>query len=161
MSSSATAQARPELVERIGDLARETGSTPDELEAAARAWAEYERWKAAMIREALEELEADVPGIPNEEVMRWLESWGTDHELPPPEPPAKPGGMCGSSGGDGRSPTCAPCATTSPATTHRLPRAPPSASAGRSRGSPLSHSREGPVETPRRASRSSPARPTS
>jgi RHH-type transcriptional regulator, rel operon repressor / antitoxin RelB len=91
MSGSTTAaKPRADLVERIGDLARETGSTPEELEAAAREYAEHERWKAAMVREALDELEVGAPGVPNEEVMRWLESWGTDHELPPPEPPAKP-----------------------------------------------------------------------
>ncbi|HET6521593.1 MAG TPA: hypothetical protein VFG47_17505 [Geminicoccaceae bacterium] len=44
MSGSATAaKPRAELVERIGELAREPGSTPDELEAPARAWAEHER----------------------------------------------------------------------------------------------------------------------
>ncbi len=83
------AKAELDLVERIGELARETGSGPDEVEAAARAYADHERWKAAKVREALDELEAGVPGVPHEEVMRWLESWGTDNELPPPEPPAK------------------------------------------------------------------------
>ncbi len=92
MTGGTTARTKPELdlFERIAELARETGSSPDEIEAAAREYAEYERWKEAKVREALDELEAGVPGIPNEEVMRWLESWGTDHELPPPEPPAKP-----------------------------------------------------------------------
>ena len=86
MSGGATAaKTRPELVERIGDLARETGSSPEELEAAAREYAEYERWKAAKVREALDELNAGAPGVPNEEVVRWLESWSTDHELPPPD----------------------------------------------------------------------------
>ncbi len=83
-------KAKPELVEKIGELAAETGSSPEELEAAAREYAEYERWKATKVQEALDELAAGAPGIPNDEVMRWLESWGTDHELPPPEPPAKP-----------------------------------------------------------------------
>ncbi len=91
MTGGSTAQAKAELdlVERIGELARKTSSGPDEIEAAGRAYADHERWKAAKVREALDELEAGVPGVPHEEVMRWLESWGTDHELSPPESPAK------------------------------------------------------------------------
>ncbi len=67
--SKNSAAVRPELVERIGELARETGSTPDELEAAAREYAEYERWKEAKIQEALDELEAGGPTYSHEEVM--------------------------------------------------------------------------------------------
>ena len=37
---------------------------------------------------AIAEAQADIAAgrvIPYEEVRRWLLSWGTDHELPPPE----------------------------------------------------------------------------
>ena len=84
------AQARPELVERISELARDTGSSAEELAQAVEAYRELERWQLAAIDEAIAEDESGAPGISNEEVMRWLESWGTEHELPPPEPPAKP-----------------------------------------------------------------------
>ncbi len=91
MTSSGTqAQPRPELVEGIGELARETGSTPDELAQAVEAYRELERWQLQAIDEAIAEDESGAPGVPNEHVMRWLESWGTDNELPPPQPPAKP-----------------------------------------------------------------------
>lgn len=76
--------ARPDLWTGLDDLARATGSSPEEVEAVAREYAAYERWKAAAIQEALDELETGGPDIPNEDVMRWLESWGTENELPPP-----------------------------------------------------------------------------
>jgi predicted transcriptional regulator len=43
-------------------------------------------WQIAHIKEALAEDEDGGPGVPHEEVMEWLASWGTDHELPPPKP---------------------------------------------------------------------------
>jgi predicted transcriptional regulator len=67
--TKSSAAVRPELVEKIGELARETGCTPDELEAAAREYAEYARWKEAKIQEALDELEAGGPTYSHEEVM--------------------------------------------------------------------------------------------
>jgi predicted transcriptional regulator len=72
--SSDSAAARPELVERIGELARETGCTPDELEAAAREYAEYERWKEMKVQEALDELEAGGPTYDAEEVFAEMEA---------------------------------------------------------------------------------------
>jgi predicted transcriptional regulator len=36
------------------------------------------------IEEALDEADSGSPGVPHEAVVRWLESWGTDGELPPP-----------------------------------------------------------------------------
>ena len=41
-------------------------------------------WQAARIKEALDEARSGAPGVPHEEVVRWMESWGTDDELPPP-----------------------------------------------------------------------------
>jgi predicted transcriptional regulator len=61
--------AREALIDRLDQLAHETGSSPDEMEAAAREWAEYERWKEAMVQEALDELEAGAPLLDAEEVF--------------------------------------------------------------------------------------------
>ena len=61
MSGATAAKPRPELVDRIGELARETGSAPEELEAAAQAWAEHERRKAAQVQGALDEPAAGAP----------------------------------------------------------------------------------------------------
>ena len=47
-------------------------------------------WQLAQIKEGLAEDEQGVPGVRHEEVVRWMRSWGTDHELPMPEPPTGP-----------------------------------------------------------------------
>lgn len=41
-------------------------------------------WQIAQICEGLADLEAGRV-VPHERVEAWLRSWGTDHELPPPE----------------------------------------------------------------------------
>ena len=46
-----------------------------------------EAWQTAHIEAALAECRSGEPGVPHEEVMRWMESWGTDHELQRPTPP--------------------------------------------------------------------------
>jgi predicted transcriptional regulator len=46
---------------------------------------ELDVWQRAMIHEAV--TYADSPNaewIPHEDLVAWLRSWGTDHELPPP-----------------------------------------------------------------------------
>jgi len=47
---------------------------------------ELNSWQIAHIREGLAEDEKGGPGVPHEEMVRWMESWGTDHELPMPQP---------------------------------------------------------------------------
>ena len=41
-------------------------------------------WEHKHIRAGLAELEAG-QGVPNERVMEWLDSWGTENELPAPK----------------------------------------------------------------------------
>jgi predicted transcriptional regulator len=41
-------------------------------------------WEQRHIREGLAELDAG-RSVSNERVMKWLDSWGTDHELPAPK----------------------------------------------------------------------------
>ena len=74
MSGATAAKPRPELVDRIGELARETGSSPEELEAAAQEWAEHERWKASKVQEALDELAAGAPTYDAEEVFAEMDA---------------------------------------------------------------------------------------
>ena len=76
MTSSTTTQAEAglDLVERIAELARETGSGPDEIEAAAREYAEHERWKEAQVQEALDDEAAGDRGRPAEEVFDEVEA---------------------------------------------------------------------------------------
>jgi predicted transcriptional regulator len=73
-------------LERVAALAQSTNRSKSELasEALAAYLAEEERQIAAS-RSAVEE--ADAPGavwIPHADVVAWVESWGTDNELPRP-----------------------------------------------------------------------------
>jgi predicted transcriptional regulator len=45
---------------------------------------EIARTKAALARS-----KAGAPAIPHKDVVRWLKSWGTENELPPPRPKAR------------------------------------------------------------------------
>ena len=38
------------------------------------------------IKKGLDEARSGTPGIPHEQVEKWVRSWGTDHELPRPVP---------------------------------------------------------------------------
>jgi predicted transcriptional regulator len=43
------------------------------------------------IQQAIEALDAGAPTYSNEEVIAWMESWGTEHELPAPDERDRPG----------------------------------------------------------------------
>lgn len=86
-STTMTVRIAPELSEKLDTLARDTKRSKSCLASEAIAdYVERNAWQVARIREALEEDESGAPGIPHEEVKRWLESLGTDRELPPPAP---------------------------------------------------------------------------
>lgn len=46
---------------------------------------EIEEQEIALTKQALARSKAGGPFVSNEDMMRWLESWGTENELPPPE----------------------------------------------------------------------------
>jgi predicted transcriptional regulator len=75
----------PELGARLKALAR--AMKRSESDVAGEAFASYvdlnER-QMARIREALEEAETGAPGVPHEEVVKWLRTLGTENELPQP-----------------------------------------------------------------------------
>ena len=73
---------------------RYTGPTPQPIEdetmkRVVGEIADLREWQVAHIKAGLAEDEAGGPGVPHEEVVRWMKSWETDHELPMPEPPAR------------------------------------------------------------------------
>ncbi len=85
------------------DVHRLIDDLPDErladvcayLKSVHQSDAAWEAWEAEYgspeldeyVRQAVREAREDPrPGIPHEDVVAWLESWGTDHELPPPIP---------------------------------------------------------------------------
>jgi antitoxin component of MazEF toxin-antitoxin module len=44
---------------------------------------DYEQWKVEEIQAGFAEIEAG-ESVPNEKVIEWLQSWGSEHPLPPP-----------------------------------------------------------------------------
>ena len=103
MQSTAPHQGLPKAGQAVLPAQRSPGVTPDlrgiVLRSQTRVWDhrrmseaekldEPDHWKDPAFRAAVEEALEDVREgrtIPIEEVRRWVESWGTDHELPRPE----------------------------------------------------------------------------
>jgi len=86
-STTMTIRLAPEVSEMLDALARDTKRSKSYLASEAiESYVDRNAWQIAHIKAALAEDEAGAPGVPHAEVMRWMESWGTDHELPRPEP---------------------------------------------------------------------------
>lgn len=71
------------VLDELRSQAERTGRDVDEL--ADEALVRHLEHVAA-VEEAIAEADAEGggPWIAHEDVVRWLESWGTKHELPPP-----------------------------------------------------------------------------
>ena len=84
-TTTMTVRLTPELAEKLGTLARDAKRSKSYLASEAiNAYVEMNAWQVARIKEALDEARSGAPGVPHEEVVRWMESWGTDDGLPPP-----------------------------------------------------------------------------
>jgi predicted transcriptional regulator len=82
-----TVRLTPEVRDKLDALARDTKRSKSYLASQAiESFVNLNAWQVAHIKAALVEDEQGAPGVPHQEVMRWMESWGTDHELPRPEP---------------------------------------------------------------------------
>ena len=82
-----TLRLRPELLASLDELAGATRRSRAELaEEALAQYLDVQGWQLEGIRAAIEEADRGEPGIAHERVAEGLDSWGTDHELPPPEP---------------------------------------------------------------------------
>jgi predicted transcriptional regulator len=81
------ARVSPKLKRRLQALAKSTKRSESYL--ASEAIAHYvtvNEWQIAHIEASLDEWRANkIPSISNEKVARWLASWGSDDELPPPK----------------------------------------------------------------------------
>ena len=87
-SNVITVRLTPEINNRLEDLARNTKRSKSYLATEAIVnYIDLNAWQIAEIKRGLEEVRSGAPGIPHEKVVKWVNSWGTDHELPPPEPP--------------------------------------------------------------------------
>lgn len=70
---------------RLDRLARSTARSRSFLAADAIAgYLRSQEWQLQRICEGLSDLKAGRV-IPHQEVEKWLESWGSEHELPPPK----------------------------------------------------------------------------
>jgi RHH-type rel operon transcriptional repressor/antitoxin RelB len=86
-STAMTIRLTPEVSERLDALARDTRRSKSYLASEAiESYVALNGWQVAHIKEALAEDDAGGSGIPHDEVTRWMDSWGTDHELPRPDP---------------------------------------------------------------------------
>jgi predicted transcriptional regulator len=74
-----------EIGARLDRLARETSISKSRLaKDAIVAYLDEQEHQLERIREGLADAAAGRV-IPHDEVARWLESWGTENELPPPK----------------------------------------------------------------------------
>lgn len=76
----------PDEVRRgLQELAEQTGqSLSDVVSEALTQFLAYVQAENAETEAALAEIDAGAPQIPHHAVVAWMESLGTDHELPPP-----------------------------------------------------------------------------
>lgn len=85
---SVITRVAPEVKEKLQALAKSTKRSEAYLaREAIEAYVEHNAWQVKEIKEALDAVMAGEPGIPHEDVERWLASKGASHELPMPTIP--------------------------------------------------------------------------
>jgi RHH-type transcriptional regulator, rel operon repressor / antitoxin RelB len=85
-TTTMTVRLTPELRDKLETLARDTKRSKSYLAREAIAsFVEMNGWQVVRIRKALAEARSGAPGVPDEEVVRWVESWGTENERRKPE----------------------------------------------------------------------------
>jgi predicted transcriptional regulator len=78
-----TSSKLTELDEKLAALARDRKrSKPDLASEAIAAFVDVDAWQVAHIKESLDEARSGAPGVLHEDVVRWVASWDTGHELP-------------------------------------------------------------------------------
>lgn len=71
---------------RLSALAKDTRRSESFLAAEAiESYIDHNAWQVGLIKSRLAEIEAGAPTVPHEDVERWLDSLGTDDELPMPK----------------------------------------------------------------------------
>lgn len=86
-TATMTVRLSPELDDKLAALARERKRSKSDLASEAiAAFVDVDAWQVAHIKEALDEARSGAPGVLHEDVVRWVESWDTAHELPRPKP---------------------------------------------------------------------------
>lgn len=86
-SATMTVRLSPELDEKLAGLARERRRSKSDLASEAiAAFVDVDAWQVGRIKESLVEARSGEPGVPHEDVARWVGSWDTEQELPRPQP---------------------------------------------------------------------------
>ena len=84
-STTVTVRVAPDVKKRLEKLAKSTGRTRSYLAAEAlNAYLDVNEWQVARIKRAIASLDRG-EGVPHEEVMRWVDSWGRKDERPVPK----------------------------------------------------------------------------
>ena len=79
-----TIRVPPDIKRRLDQLAKATSRTRSWLAAdAVASYVMQQNWQLAEIEEGIKDADAGRV-VPQEDVKRWLDSWGTDHEQTPP-----------------------------------------------------------------------------
>jgi RHH-type rel operon transcriptional repressor/antitoxin RelB len=77
----------PDIKRKLRALAKETDRSESYLAAEAiAAYVDLNAWQVTHIKKSLAEVTAGDSGVSHERVAAWLDSWGSDQELPPPKP---------------------------------------------------------------------------
>jgi predicted transcriptional regulator len=81
--STITVDLSPELMERLESYAKETNQNPSNVASSVLAsFLEDEEAHLADLRAGLEDIKSGRV-IPHEEISRWVDSLGTEHEVSP------------------------------------------------------------------------------
>lgn len=81
-----TVRTSREIKEQLEALAENMGRSTNYLaDEALSSYINENAWQVEAIRKAVEQADAGGPFVPWEDTKRWIDSLGTDHELPPPE----------------------------------------------------------------------------
>ena len=84
-SAMMTVRLTPEVSEKLDALARDTKRSKSYLASEAiSSYVDRNAWQIEEIKKGLDDARSGAPGVPHENVEKWVRSWGTDRELPRP-----------------------------------------------------------------------------
>ena len=90
-TTTMTVRLSPDVGERLEALAHGTKRSRAQLAGEAiAAFDECNTWWVSRIRAAPEDARSGRPGVPHDQVVEWIRSWNTGHELPRPEAKRQP-----------------------------------------------------------------------
>ena len=85
--ASLTVRVDEDTRRNLEQISKQTDrSMPDLTKEALEQYVETQRWQYQRIKDALAGANAGGPFVAHEDVKKWVDSWGTDNELPEPEP---------------------------------------------------------------------------